>query len=110
MRRVEGTLAVASGVRIALFSHEATSLDDVAVRVLHQTAIAAIVAVGARTVDQLLLRERDELARVHRAGGFHRAGGREGPTVGISGIAYETVTSWTALTSTSRIGPGPSPG
>ena len=58
---------------------DAIVVDDVLEGVVHEAAVAALVALGARAVDQLLLRETDQRLVGQKMRAFNGAGGRESP-------------------------------
>mmetsp|Transcript_2974 Transcript_2974/g.7195 ORF Transcript_2974/g.7195 Transcript_2974/m.7195 type:complete len:451 (+) Transcript_2974:1409-2761(+) len=71
------TLALHPAVRVVLLGVEAVVLHELE-GVVHDAALAAVVHRRV-AVDQLLLAQRDQLAREHRVRAFHRARRREGP-------------------------------
>lgn len=56
-----------------------SGVDDVVEGVVHETAVAALVAVLAGAVNELLLGEALEVLVLEEVGTLQRAGGREGP-------------------------------
>ncbi len=71
--------AVTGGVGVRSLGVKTASLDDIGESVVHQTAVAALVALGGRAVDQVLLGERDELAGGLEVSTLDGAGGGERP-------------------------------
>ncbi len=70
---------VSSLVRVCLLSAQTTVVDDVLEGVVHQATVAALVAVAAGAVHQLLLGERHQLAGLDLGDTLDRAGGGESP-------------------------------
>ena len=75
-RRARAVLGRVGVVRLA---RDALVLDDVLEGVVHQAAVAALVALGARAVDELLLRDRRQLARRDEGDALDGARRGEGP-------------------------------
>jgi len=65
-------------VRVRRFGADAV-LDDVLEGIVHETAIASLVAIGRGAVHELLLRERDQGAGRDGVGALDGASGGEGP-------------------------------
>jgi len=55
-------LAVNSLVGVRGLGVNAVVLDDILERIVHQAAVAALVALSLRAIDEVLFRERDEVA------------------------------------------------
>jgi hypothetical protein len=71
--------AISSGVGVAGFSVDTMVIDDVLESIIHQSAIATLVALSSRAVDQVLFRKADELSSVKGMSTFKRTRGRERP-------------------------------
>ena len=76
---LESALVVDGFVRVRVFGVNTVVLLDVLEGMIHQTTVAAHVALLARAVDQVLFGERDELLGLGEVLTFERAGGRESP-------------------------------
>jgi hypothetical protein len=77
---VVAALVVLALVRVALLCVDSAVLLDILESVVHEAAVAALVAVGAAAVDEILLAEADQLPglpEVHSLQGARRG---EGPT------------------------------
>jgi hypothetical protein len=85
---VAGT--VLGSVWVVLLSVETTVLDNVLEGVVHETTVATHVAEGAGAVNELLLREGDELAGGDGVGTLDGTGGGERP----AGTALALVLDW----------------
>jgi hypothetical protein len=81
--------AILASVRVSGFSAETVGLS-VLEGVVHQTTVAAQVAIGTRAVNELLLRERSEVALVDGDGALHRTSGREGPAGSALTLVLDT--------------------
>ena len=79
--------AGARGVRVGRFSAKAVG-GNVLEGVVHQTAVATLVAVGGVASNQLLLRERDGRAVLEVVSTLHAAGGGERPKERERGEEY----------------------
>ncbi len=70
---------VLGGVRVVLLNAEASVLDTPLESVVHQATAAAVVAVGARAINHLLLGNGEEVAGLDLPSTLDGAGGGEGP-------------------------------
>ncbi len=77
-RRVEVALASDGLVRVRSLGID-TGLNDVLEGVVHQTAVAALIALGSGAINQILLGERNQLASGLEVSTLGRAGGGESP-------------------------------
>jgi len=66
-----------SGIRILVLRGDTVVRDDVLECLIHQTAVATLVALCSRAVNKLLLRERDEVASLDSVSTLDGAGGGE---------------------------------
>lgn len=64
-------------VRVARLGVDSLVLDHVLEGSVHLTALTTLVAIRSAAVDQVLLREFDELLGGHEVDRFHRSGGGE---------------------------------
>lgn len=64
-------------VRVAGLSVDSLVLDHVLEGSVHLTALTTLVAIRSAAVNQVLLREFDELLGGHEVDRFHRSGGGE---------------------------------
>uniref|UniRef100_A0A0A8Y7N5 Uncharacterized protein n=1 Tax=Arundo donax TaxID=35708 RepID=A0A0A8Y7N5_ARUDO len=71
-------VALLHEVRVGLLRAQAAAAGDVGEGVVHDAAVAAVVAVGA-AVDELLLRQRRQVPRHDGVDALHRRHRREGP-------------------------------
>jgi hypothetical protein len=72
-------LTVLSSVWVVSLSVETAVGDDVLESLVHETTVAALVAEGARAVNELLLREGDEVTSGNSVSTLNGASGGEGP-------------------------------
>ncbi len=68
-------------------------LDDVGEGIVHQTTVAALVALLGRAVNKVLLAEGDELASGLEVGTLNGAGGGERPARAALALILENVRS-----------------
>ena len=72
-------LVVLALVGIGLLGIDATVILDVLEGVVHEAAVATLVAVGPAAVDQVLLTQAGQLSSLPVVHGFQGSGGGEGP-------------------------------
>jgi len=73
------SVGASGGVGVVSLGGDTVVLDDVLEGVVHQTTVAALVALSSRAVNELLLRERDELASGNSVGTLDGASRGERP-------------------------------
>jgi hypothetical protein len=71
--------SIGSSVWVRSLRADTLVVDDELESVIHQTTVAALVSFSSRAVNQLLLRERQELSSVDEDVSFSRSSGGEGP-------------------------------
>jgi hypothetical protein len=82
--------AISAGVGVCRLSADTLVVNDVLEGIVHQTAVATLVALSAGAVNELLLGERHEGAGLDEVDTLNRAGGGERP----AGAALALVLHW----------------
>jgi len=73
------TLSISGSVSVVSFRVNSSVLDDVSEGVVHESSVASHVSRGLVAIDELLLREGNELSVGDEVGTLGRTGGGEGP-------------------------------
>jgi len=81
--------ALAGSVRVAGFSVNTVVSNDIFEGIVHQPSVAPLVAIRRGTVDQVLLRKADQVARLDLVNTLNTASGGEGPAASALALVLD---------------------